>query len=253
MTRPGTGARVKADWNQVVRCGVSVPSGVSRGFDYARGDVDPAIRLPESMYEATMRRVASSRGFVQARSMHHGPVLLLGLLAACGSAPSPEGASAAGQPRSGLVAVQERAPELTAPDQTGTPRSLSEFRGKAVVLYFYPRDATPGCTEEACAFRDRWDQFAEAGAQVLGVSTDTVESHAAFAREHELPFPLLADPEGEVLEAYGVETRFGLAQRVTFVIDGTGVVRRVFPDVDPAVHADEVLEVLEQLRQVERH
>jgi peroxiredoxin Q/BCP len=150
-------------------------------------------------------------------------------------------------PSSAQALLEQRAPEFRARDQEGRERMLSEFRGKVVVLYFYPRDATPGCTAEACAFRDAWQRFETAGAQVLGVSTDDVASHAAFAREHSLPFPLLADTDGAIARSYGVGTTLGMAARVTFVINGNGVVAKVFPDVDPAVHVTEVLSAIGEL------
>ena len=141
------------------------------------------------------------------------------------------------------------APDFSAPDETGRLRSLSEFRGKRVVLYFYPKDGTPGCTREACAFRDEWQQIQATGAQIIGVSVDTVESHAAFKKKHHLPFPLLADPDGKVLEAYGVpRSPKGYASRTTFIIDRKGTIRRIFPEVDPAVHASQVLRVLAQMQ-----
>jgi len=159
---------------------------------------------------------------------------LLSLVAlGCGATDAPE--------------ASERAPEIEAPDQTGTVRTLSEMRGEVVVLYFYPRDATPGCTAEACAFRDAWDRFEQAGAQVVGVSTDDVEAHAAFAEEHELPFPLLADPDGAIAARYGVPVTAGYAKRMTFLIDREGIIRRVFEEVDPGVHADEVLAAIAEL------
>ena len=145
------------------------------------------------------------------------------------------------------VEAHRRAPDFELQDQSGATRTLSEYAGKPVVLYFYPRDATPGCTVEACAFRDAWSRFEAAGAQVLGVSTDDVQSHAAFAREHQLPFPLLADLEGRVAQEYGVAMRMGMTMRTTFLIDGSGVIRRVFEDVDPAVHVDEVLAAIAEL------
>lgn len=142
-----------------------------------------------------------------------------------------------------------RAPGFSAPDETGRMRTLSEFRGRPVVLYFYPKDGTPGCTEEACAFRDTWRRFERYDAQVVGVSLDSVESHAAFQRKLKLPFPLLADPEGRLLDAYGVPRNpSGFAARTTFIIDRTGIIRRIFPEVDPAVHVEQVLDVLEQMR-----
>src|SRR6185369_3328645 len=110
----------------------------------------------------------------------------------------------------GLLAPPTRAPEFDAPDQDGRVHRLAEFRGRVVVLYFYPRDGTPGCTREACAFRDAWQRLAATGAQVLGVSADDVRSHASFAREHRLQFPLLADTEGAVVRSYGVGRTFGM-------------------------------------------
>lgn len=140
------------------------------------------------------------------------------------------------------------APDFSAPDETGKLRSLSEFRGRALVLYFYPKDGTPGCTREACAFRDEWQRIQRTGARVVGVSLDSVESHAAFKQKHSLPFPLLSDTDGRVLRAYGVpKNAKGYASRTTFIIDAKGVIRRIFPEVDPAVHVTEVLEVLSQL------
>ncbi len=142
------------------------------------------------------------------------------------------------------------APDFSAPDETGKVRSLREFRGRALVLYFYPKDGTPGCTKEACAFRDAWERLGAAGAAVVGVSVDSVASHAAFKRTHSLPFPLLSDPEGKILNAYGVPTSpQGYAARTTFIIDSRGMIRRIFPEVDPAVHVEEVLPVLSQLAQ----
>ena len=145
----------------------------------------------------------------------------------------------------GLLRAGDVAPDFVAQDQRGEVQRLSTLRrGRPLVLFFYPRDGTPGCTEEACAFRDAWDRLQAGGALVVGVSTDEVGAHRAFAEEHALPFPLLADPAGEVLERYGVPSRMGLAARVTFVVAPDGRVARVFEDVDPAIHVDEVLAVL---------
>jgi peroxiredoxin Q/BCP len=143
-----------------------------------------------------------------------------------------------------LVRVHDVAPDFSAPDQSAHARTLREFRGHPVVLYFYPRDGTPGCTREACAFRDAWDRLAQAGAQVIGVSSDDVASHRRFADEHHLGFPLLADSDGRIADSYGVRRIFGLDARVTFVIDREGRVAQVYPNVDPAVHADEVIRAL---------
>ncbi|MDQ3030913.1 MAG: peroxiredoxin [Myxococcota bacterium] len=147
----------------------------------------------------------------------------------------------------GLVTPGTPAPELMIEDQDGRVRQLSDHRGHPVVLYFYPRDATPGCTAEACAFRDAWTRLEGAGAIVLGVSTDDAESHRRFREEHELPFDLLADVDARVAHEYGVPVRDGMSSRVTFLIDGTGVVHRVFEDVDPALHANEVIAAIDMM------
>ena len=144
---------------------------------------------------------------------------------------------AAGLPPPGAMA-----PAFAAADQTGQTRTLDEFRGKPLVLFFYPSDGTPGCTKEACAFRNAWQRYADAGVAIVGVSTNDVASHAAFAAEHKLPFPLLADTDKAMLNAWGVSSTFGMAARVSFLIDGDGRIVRVFPDVDPALHAQEVLQ-----------
>ncbi len=182
-----------------------------------------------------------SRGPLASAFMRAAIVLMvLSAPAACGPVRRPDG-------RVGLVAERERAPDFRAQDQHGAVRTLAEFRGHPVVLYFYPRDGTPGCTREACAFRDAWDRIAATGAQVLGVSTDSVASHRRFADEHHLTFPLLADPEGRIADQYGVRRVMGFDARVTFIIDATGQVVRVYPSVDPAIHADEVVRVLQGL------
>lgn len=156
----------------------------------------------------------------------------------------------ASEPAPSSAEVGARAPDFSAPDQSGQPVSLASLRGSPVVLYFYPRDATPGCTAEACAFRDAWDRLEALGAKVVGVSSDDAASHAEFAEEHGLSFPLLADTDGAIADAYGVPSRFGFHARMTFIIDASGVIRRVFRDVDPAVHVGEVSEVLESLAAV---
>jgi len=128
------------------------------------------------------------------------------------------------------VDVGDQAPDFTLPDQTGTPVRLSDLVGrKTVVLYFYPKDQTPGCTIEARAFRDSYDAFTAAGAEVIGVSGDSVASHRRFAANQGLPFLLLSDRDGKVREQYGVEKTLGLLPgRVTYVIDRDGVVRHVY-------------------------
>ena len=183
--------------------------------------------------------------------------LLSMMLAACGNETPPtdtathEPASARPARPEGLLAAGTQAPELNLRDQHGQVRRLEEFRGKNVVLYFYPRDGTPGCTVEARGFRDARERLDGAGAVVIGVSTDDVSDHAEFASNEDLPFILLSDGEASLAARYGVNVTLGFASRVTFVIDGTGTIRRVFPDVDPSEHADEVLATLAELRSVQ--
>jgi len=146
------------------------------------------------------------------------------------------------------------APEFTLADEDGRMHSLSDYRGKSVVLYFYPKDDTPGCTKEACGFRDDYSAFEEAGVVILGVSPDDSKSHAKFKAKYELPFTLLADPEHEVLESYGawgLKKSFGREYegvlRTTFLIDGDGQILKVFKKVKPAEHSTEILSVLESM------
>jgi peroxiredoxin Q/BCP len=133
---------------------------------------------------------------------------------------------------SGTSRIQpgDKAPDFALPDSTGNVVRLGDFRGrKAVVLYFYPKDGTPGCTKESCTFRDQYQDFQDAGAEVIGVSSDSAESHAKFASKYRLPFRLLADDGGSVRRQYGVPATLGLLPgRVTYVIDRDGVVRHVF-------------------------
>lgn len=143
-----------------------------------------------------------------------------------------------------MIEAGDTAPAFTAQDHRGEQVSLSDFRGRRVILYFYPKDDTPGCTTEACALRDSHDAFEEHGVAVLGVSADDVDSHAAFREKYDLPFTLLADPGKEIISAYGVEGGRGHAERATFLIDEEGVVERVYRDVDPANHAEQLLEDL---------
>jgi peroxiredoxin Q/BCP len=148
------------------------------------------------------------------------------------------------------IRVGDEAPDFVLPDRTGKMVRLSEFRGhKAVVLYFYPKDDTPGCTKESCAFRDGYQDFQDAGAEVIGVSSDSAESHGKFAAKHRLPFTLLADQGGQVRKRYGVPATLGLLPgRVTFVVDRSGVVRHVFNSQFQATqHVSEALEALRRL------
>ena len=142
------------------------------------------------------------------------------------------------------------APDFTL-EASGGPVSLSDYRGQTVVLYFYPKDDTPGCTTEACNFRDDYSEIIAAGAVVLGISPDSVRSHDKFKLKYELPFPLLSDPDHQVAELYGAwgekkmygRTYMGIV-RSTFVIDDKGIIVKVFPKVSPKTHSEEVLAVL---------
>lgn len=150
------------------------------------------------------------------------------------------------------VQVGDLAPDFTLPDQTGKMVSLKDLVGqKAIVLYFYPKDNTPGCTTEACTFRDSYEVFKDAGAEVIGVSGDSVVSHQQFARQHRLPFVLLSDVDGKVRKRYGAIAAFGLMPgRVTYIIDQQGVVRHVFSAMMAAEkHIAEALKTLKTLQQ----
>lgn len=140
----------------------------------------------------------------------------------------------------------ELAPAFSLKDDQGQTQTLSAYKGKYVVLYFYPKDATPGCTKEACAFRDAWNKYDAVGAVVLGVSTDDVASHAKFKAEHALPFLLLSDTDGKVAAAYNVPVRFGFTSRQTVLIGPDARIVARFNEVDPAVHAEEVLAAIRQ-------
>lgn len=145
------------------------------------------------------------------------------------------------------------APDFELPDDEGTPRKLSDFRGKPVILYFYPKDDTPGCTKEACGFRDDYSAYEKAGAVILGVSPDSVKSHAKFKQKYALPFPLLADEGHKVCDLYGVwgpkkfmGKSYEGVLRTTFLIDRGGVIRKVYENVRPAEHSAEILKDLSQ-------
>ena len=150
------------------------------------------------------------------------------------------------------INVGDKAPDFTLPSQMGDNVTLSEYFGeKNIVLYFYPKDETKGCTREACEFRDRYDVFTNLGAEVLGVSSDSLESHKSFATHHGLPFLLLSDEEGKVRKLYGVPSTMGiLPGRVTYIIDKKGVIRHIFnSQYKPKKHIEEALKILEELKE----
>ncbi len=146
------------------------------------------------------------------------------------------------------------APDFQLQDDTGTPRKLSDYRGRPVILYFYPADDTPGCTKEACNFRDDYSQYQKASISILGVSPDSVKSHAKFKAKYQLPFPLLADEGHKVCDAYGVwgpkkmmGREYEGVLRTTFLIDAKGKIAHVFENVRPSEHSTEVLGALQSL------
>src|SRR5580704_3333881 len=146
-----------------------------------------------------------------------------------------------------LLKTGDKAPQFSTDaiygDQT-TPIKLSDYRGQTVVLYFYPKDFTPGCTTEACTFRDSYAKIKKAGIVLLGCSVDTADAHRAFIKKYGLPFPLLLDPDKKIATEYGVANgiaKYGLDGRVTYVIGGDGEILKVYPKVDPALNAAEII------------
>lgn len=144
--------------------------------------------------------------------------------------------------------VGSKAPNFSAPDQTGKVRKLKDYAGKWVILYFYPKDDTPGCTKEACSFRDGFSKFKRAGIEVIGVSVDSVKKHAKFVEKYSLPFTLLSDEDKKIVEAYGVWGKkkfmgreYMGTNRVSYLITPEGKIAKVYETVKPDEHADEVL------------
>lgn len=150
-----------------------------------------------------------------------------------------------------MLETNTKAPDFTLPDKDGNPVSLSDFRGRKVVLYFYPRDNTPGCTRQACAFAAAYDRFRSMDVTVIGVSKDSVSSHLKFAQKYDLPFILLSDPELQAIQAYDVwkeKKMYGKVSmgvvRTTYIIDEQGNIEKVMPKVKPDTNAAEILEYL---------
>ena len=150
-----------------------------------------------------------------------------------------------------MLEINTKAPDFTLPDKDGNPVSLSDFRGRKVVLYFYPRDNTPGCTRQACAFAAAYDRFRSMDVTVIGVSKNSVSSHLKFAQKYDLPFILLSDPELQAIQAYDVwkekklygKVSMGVV-RTTYIIDKQGNIEKVMPKVKPDTNAAEILEYL---------
>ncbi|MCR4422000.1 MAG: thioredoxin-dependent thiol peroxidase [Spirochaetales bacterium] len=150
-----------------------------------------------------------------------------------------------------LLKENDLAPDFTLPDETGIEHNLSEFKGKTIVLYFYPKDDTPGCTKEACSFRDNFSQLTSKGAIVIGISKDSPKSHEKFKIKYNLPFILLADEKAEVIKLYdcwGTKNMYGKiiegTLRKTFIIDKNGIIKKIFEKVTPEGHAEEILKYI---------
>lgn len=150
-----------------------------------------------------------------------------------------------------MLNIGDRAPNFTLKDKSGNEISLSDFIGKRVVLYFYPKDNTPGCTRQACAFAGAYEEFKNRGVEVIGISRDSIASHVKFAEKYNLPFVLLSDPELEAIQAYGVwqekkmygKVSFGVV-RTTFIIDENGIIEKIMPKVKPDTNAEEILKFI---------
>jgi peroxiredoxin Q/BCP len=155
------------------------------------------------------------------------------------------------QPVPSKVNVGDVAPDFTLPDQSGKMVSLTEFADKIVVLYFYPKDFSMGCTAEACSFRDSYTVFKEAGAEVIGISSQSVDSHKRFALANNLPFTLLSDEDGRIRKLYGVTSTLGIIPgRVTYIIDRKRIVRHIFSSqTNPTKHVEESLKIIKDISQ----
>ncbi|HFL3664191.1 TPA: thioredoxin-dependent thiol peroxidase [Clostridioides difficile] len=152
-----------------------------------------------------------------------------------------------------MLSIGTKAPEFILEDKDGNKVSMSDFKGKKVVIYFYPKDNTPGCTRQACAFRNAYDGFKKEDIQVIGISKDSIKSHQKFAEKHELPFILLSDPDLVAIKAFDVwkekkmygKTALGVV-RATYIIDENGIIEKVFEKAKPDTNAQEILEYLEK-------
>lgn len=155
-----------------------------------------------------------------------------------------------------MLSIGTKAPEFTLEDKDGNKVSMSDFKGKKVVVYFYPKDNTPGCTRQACAFRNAYDGFKKEDVQVIGISKDSIKSHQKFAEKHKLPFILLSDPDLVAIKAFDVwkekkmygKTALGVV-RATYIIDENGIIEKVFEKAKPDTNAQEILEYLEKQEQ----
>jgi peroxiredoxin Q/BCP len=175
-----------------------------------------------------------------------GALLAAVLLAGCTHDKTPPTTTSAGSSTGatteapGEVTVGKPPPDFTAKAHDGTEIHLAALKGKPVVVYFYPKDETAGCTKEACSFRDAWDELAKKGVVMLGISGDDDASHKKFAEHHKLPFQLVSDPDGKIAKQFGVPFTAGFASRQTFVIDANGNVKKIYRSVDVTTHAKEI-------------
>ena len=168
-------------------------------------------------------------------------VLAAALFAGTARAADPAPAAPAPAPAVDLLPVGTPAPAFTAVAHDGSKVDLAKLKGSYVVLYFYPKDDTPGCTKEACDMRDNWTKLQKAGVKVFGVSTQDNTSHKAFAEKYKLPFPLIPDDKGELAAKYKVPVVDGKARRITYLIGKDGTIKHVWPKVNPVGHAQEIL------------
>jgi peroxiredoxin Q/BCP len=145
-----------------------------------------------------------------------------------------------------MVLENTLAPDFILPDKAGTPHALHDYRGKWILVYFYPKDDTPGCTKEACVLRDNFPAFKDSELEIVGISKDAPESHAQFAEKYSLPFLLLSDAEQAVIHAYGADEEG--RKRISYLIDPEGIVRKAYAKVTPETHAEEVLKDFEVLK-----
>lgn len=150
--------------------------------------------------------------------------------------------------RATSIGVGDQAPIFSLPDQYGKYHSLDEYAGKWLLVYFYPKDGTSGCTEQACDLRDSWSELQRLGAAVIGISTQDVQSKQEFSQENNLPFPVLADTQSAAVEAFDSKGWFGMAARKSFLISPNGMIAKVYDDVDPDTHAEVILRDITSLR-----
>lgn len=152
-----------------------------------------------------------------------------------------------------MLNIGDKAPPFTAKDQNGDTHTLKDYEGRWVLIYFYPKDNTSGCTKEACGIRDAWKEYKDHGIVVLGVSKDSVESHKKFETDHELPFTLLSDPERKIIKSYGAEKGSASTKRISYLISPRGTIADVYRTVDPKTHATEVLEQFLHVSELEEN